>query len=353
MIIDLVVGCRPNFVKASALVQAAKLFPEVVVRLIHAGQHGGVMSDPFFAELELPEPSWKILHYDTVPSTRLGNMVSSIGAFWTGNPRPSVVVVVGDTDSTLAGAIAAKKSGLPLAHVEAGLRCGEEKMQEEINRKMIDSVSDILYTTTDRASDNLADEGHAQRNIVLVGNVMVDTLKRYKGTAISKYARPFGEKEYALLTLHRAENVDASESANKIKEAIREISKNIPVIFPKHPRNSSWLYMEGLHTVPPMGYLEFIATMSRATFVMTDSGGVQEETTALGTACVTIRPNTERPETVNMGSNNIAGTETEGIVRAARKARYQAFDMNRYGLIPPLWDGLSAERVIRDLRKRL
>jgi UDP-N-acetylglucosamine 2-epimerase (non-hydrolysing) len=354
MIIDLVVGCRPNFVKASALVHAAKLYPDVHLRLIHTGQHEGEMSDPFFAELELPKPAWSMLTYRPLSTAiRLGDMIAGTGTFWTGNPKPDFAVVVGDTDSTLAGALAAKKSGIPVAHVEAGLRCGEEKMQEEINRKMIDSVSDVLYTTTDRASYNLEHEGHSRRNIVLVGNVMVDTLKRYMTPALNRYTRPFGDKEYALLTLHRAENVDSSASAFKITEAIREISKNIPVLFPQHPRQFTMPYTEGLHTVIPMGYFEFISAMYRATFVMTDSGGVQEETTALGVPCVTIRPNTERPETVTQGSNNIAGVETEGIILAARKARYQAFDMTRFGLKPPLWDGLSAERIIRDLRERI
>jgi UDP-N-acetylglucosamine 2-epimerase (non-hydrolysing) len=351
MILDIVVGCRPNFVKAAALIEAAKKFDDVVVRLIHTGQHSDIMSDPFFKELNLPKPAWSIIGYDIHPSVRLGNMVSAIGAYWTGNPKPDWAIIVGDTDSSLAGAIAAKKSKLKVAHVEAGLRSGLVDMQEEINRKMIDSISDRLYTTSRGAAENLTREGHMPWTIYFAGNVMVDTLLLHIGVAKKKYPRRV-DNEYALLTLHRAENVDDQNAMNGIMEAVREIAKRIPVIFPRHPRGHVDIDIPGVKVVPPMGYYEFIAEMSHATYVLTDSGGVQEETTVLETPCVTLRPNTERPETVHEGSNNIAGTHAQGIIAAANSARYQSFDTTRFGRRPEKWDGRAAERIISDLVTR-
>jgi len=349
MIIDLVVGCRPNFVKAAAIVEAAKAFPDVVIRLIHTGQHHDVMSDPFFKQLNLPKPAWSMIsQYLVGTADRLGGMVSSLGAFWSGNPKPDWVIVVGDTDSTLAGAIAAKKSKLKVAHVEAGLRSGLVEMQEEINRKMIDSVSDRLYTTSRGATENLTREGHMPWSIYFAGNVMVDTLMRHIHAAKKQYPRRT-DGEYALLTLHRAENVDDRAAMNGIMEAIQVIAKDIPIIFPKHPRGHVTVDIPGVTVVPPMGYYEFIAEMAHATYVLTDSGGVQEETTVLGTPCLTLRPNTERPETVHQGSNNIGGTYAAGIIECAKRVRYQNFDIERFGKIPEKWDGQAAQRIISDL----
>ena len=351
MIIDLVVGCRPNFVKASAIIEAAKNFPDIKIRLLHTGQHTKEMSDPIFADLELPKPDWQgiIIPIERAPE-RLGVMVELLAAFWSGFPKPDYAMVVGDTDSTLAGAIAAKKCGLRLIHVEAGLRCGDLQMQEELNRIMVDSVSDLLYTSTEGAVQNLLSEGHSRSKIIFVGNVMADTLYRFKEKALQKFAAPFDD--YALLTLHRAENVDPTDKREAIIAAIADIAKQQKIIFPRHPRNHVRLYAEGLYMGPPMGYLEFLSAMAHAKYVLTDSGGVQEETTMLGVPCVTIRPNSERPETVHMGSNNIAGTDAEGIRSAASAAYYQDFDIKRWGKKPPLWDGFAAYRLLTDLVNR-
>jgi UDP-N-acetylglucosamine 2-epimerase (non-hydrolysing) len=358
MIIDLVVGCRPNFVKAAAIIDAAKSYPNIKVRLIHTGQHHDAMSDPFFKEFNLPNPDWQMLTgYRQSAAVRTGDLVSGISSYWSGNPKPDYAMVVGDTDSSLAGAIAAKKSGLKLVHVEAGLRSGVDTMQEEINRKAIDSIADIFYATTDGARENLLREGHERWKIAVVGNVMVDTLMRHLHKARHEFGRPMN-CDYAMLTLHRAENVD-SEKMDEIIDAVGEVAKNIPVIFPKHPRGHVRLYANGLMMVPPMSYHQFISTLSRAQFIMTDSGGVQEESTALGIPCVTIRPNTERPETVFQGTNMIAGTKSADIISTARQANYARFDTTRIDIWistgtrkPPLWDGKAAYRLFDDLEAR-
>lgn len=359
MIIDLVVGCRPNFVKAAAIIDAAKSYSDIRVRLIHTGQHHDVMSDPLFQELNLPKPDWQMIPgYLQNPAGRTGDMISSIGAYWSGDTRPDYVMVVGDTDSSLAGAIAAKKAGLKLVHVEAGLRSRAADMQEEINRKAIDSVSDIFYATTEGARQNLLDEGHEKWKIVVVGNVMVDTLYRHIDRARREFYRPM-DSDYAMLTLHRAENVDTTEKMDEIIDAVGEVAKNIPVIFPKHPRGHVRLYAAGLSMTGPLSYHQFISYLSRAEFIMTDSGGVQEESTALGVPCVTIRPNTERPETVFEGTNVIAGTKAADIIREARTARWGKFNMSNVDIWsptgrrkPPLWDGQAAYRLLDDLEAR-
>jgi UDP-N-acetylglucosamine 2-epimerase (non-hydrolysing) len=350
MIIDLVVGCRPNFVKAAAIVKAAKNFPRVKIRLVHTGQHPSTMSDPIWYDLGLPNPYWQgTVIGGTSATTRLADMVYELANLWEQDIRegfkPDYVMVVGDTDSTLAGALAAKKSGLKVVHVEAGLRSGALQMQEEINRKLIDSISDVLYTSVESATKNLLYEGRNPWEVVFVGNVMADTLISHIAEARRKYPKPM--HEYAMLTLHRAENVN-NKSMDEIIDAVGEVSNNIPVIFPRHPRGHVRLYAEGLKMVPPMGYLEFIATMSHAKFVMTDSGGVQEETTLLGIPCVTIRPNTERPETVHQGTNVIAGTDGSSIVREAREANKRWYNLTPTRT-PLLWDGKAAERLLHDL----
>ena len=302
-----------------------------------------------------PQVRFRSIWTNKHASYRLGYMASELAEMWDrtrweGN-APDYVMVVGDTDSTLAGAIAAKKCGLKLIHVEAGLRCGVATMQEEINRKMIDSVSDILYTSTKSATQNLLDEGHKRWNVVFVGNVMVDTLFSRIAEARAKYSKPMSK--YAMLTLHRAENVDSGEMFEGIMDAVDEVSANIPVIFPKHPRSRdiNLAPFSQVKIVPPMGYLEFISTLSQAQFVMTDSGGVQEETTALGVPCVTIRPNTERPETVHQGTNVIAGTDGSSIVLCARDANRRWYNPDRTPM-PELWDGHAADRIIQDLLVR-
>jgi UDP-N-acetylglucosamine 2-epimerase (non-hydrolysing) len=352
MNIDLVVGCRPNFVKAAAIVHAAKLFPRLCnIRMLHTGQHDTEISAPYFRDLELPDPYLYFgglgQLYDAV---RLGKMTADLGNFWNGQldkDRPDYVMVVGDTDSTLAGALAAKKQGLPLVHVEAGLRCYDPKMQEEINRELVDSVSDVLYTTTEHARENLIAEHKSPFDVVTVGNVMADTLKRFLPKAVQTY--PTRRPDYGILTIHRAENVYNQDRMAEIVDGVRQVADTVmPIIFPMHPRQHVRLWGANLERVAPMGYLEFIATMARAEFVITDSGGVQEETTILGVPCITIRDNTERPETVKGGTNIVVGTDGGAILKAVQDRHERINDL----LAPPLWDGKAAERIIKDLLER-
>jgi UDP-N-acetylglucosamine 2-epimerase (non-hydrolysing) len=354
MIIDLVIGCRPNFVKAAAIIHAAKQYPNVTINLVHTGQHVGDMSDPFFNDLELsvPTPHRSFLCHDFLTIIdRLSRMIEWLGTVFN-EDKPNFVMVVGDTDSTLAGAIAAAKLTIPLIHVEAGLRCGNMNMQEEINRILIDSVSTVCYTTTIRHRDTLIAEGHDPQSVKFVGNVMVDTLYRFLDQARGLYPRPTHlNGPYAILTLHRAENVDDDKVIFPMLDAVREIAEEIDVIFPIHPRlksrigawnnNGRFLFEE------PMSYLKFIALLSRAKFVMTDSGGLQEETTALGIPCLTLRNETERLETIWEGTNSLVGIDPSVILARGQGLidRTEIFEYQK----PVLWDGHAADRIFADL----
>jgi UDP-N-acetylglucosamine 2-epimerase (non-hydrolysing) len=355
MKIALVVGARPNFVKAAAILHAAEKFPQIEFDLIHTWQHTDIMSDPYFRDLRLPEPdgladwrwfgSEKEYHYTN--ADRLGMMVGSLGDEFMIR-KPDAVMVVGDTDSTLAGALAAVKCGLPVYHVEAGLRCGNMKMQEEMNRIMVDSVATRHYCTTTDAAINVAREGRCTTRTV--GNVMVDTLYRFLPEALARY--PKRASSYALLTLHRAELVDNYEKYERVIDAVAQISAEVPVIWPRHPRCPvlAVTLPESIIITEPMGYLEFISAVANAEFVMTDSGGVQEETTALGVKCITLRDDTERPETIWRGTNVIAGTNPQTIIDAVHVFRQSTCVQF---LKPDLWDGRAGERIMEDLCEML
>ena len=287
------------------------------------------------------------LPFETTIGSRLAQMIHGLSMNYdTTESRiwpTDYVMVVGDTDSTLAGAIAAVKSGIPVAHVEAGLRCGDMKMQEEINRILVDSISTKHYATSDWALKNLKSEGHWRaRN---VGNVMVDTLMRFLPEAIKQYPR---DDNYAVFTLHRAENVDDPEKLASIINAVEEVATRIPVIWPVHPRLGPLIAGRNITAVEPMGYLQFIALLSGAKFAMTDSGGVQEETTALNIPCLTLRENTERPETVHAGTNCIVGTSPKSILDMADwilSSKQTSFKRRQIDG----WDGHAAERILEDL----
>jgi UDP-N-acetylglucosamine 2-epimerase (non-hydrolysing) len=343
--IDLVVGARPNFVKAAAILHAAKKFPQITFRFIHLGQHKGIMSDPYFKDLELPEPDVIGDYASTyvAPAVRLAEMMRCAYNYWA-HDKADYVMVVGDTDSTLAGALAAAKSGIPVIHVEAGMRCGDMKMQEEINRILVDSIAAKHYASSHEACRNLRREGHTD-SVKMVGNVMVDTLSRLLPRALMKY--PPRLNDYAVFTLHRAENVDNSEKLNHIIAAVEQVAEKIPVIWPVHPRLGPLIAGRNIRAVEPMGYLEFIFALKGAKFVMTDSGGVQEETTALGVPCLTLRENTERPETVSQGTNRVIGTDPRYIVEFANASLRNDHKFERRR--PDGYDGHAAERILEDL----
>jgi UDP-N-acetylglucosamine 2-epimerase (non-hydrolysing) len=352
-----VVGARPNFVKIAPIVAEMRQYPEFRCTLVHTGQHyDGNMSGRFFAELEIPEPDVN-LGVGSGPAVlqtaeimaRLAPVLERVG--------PDLVLVVGDVTSTLAGALTAAKMGIPLAHVEAGLRSFDRTMPEEINRLLTDAVADYCFTTEPSANENLAREGVPPGRIHHVGNVMIDTLFRFRErAAASPIVETLGlvPRGFAVLTLHRPTNVDDPEALARTLGAIARVARDLPVVFPVHPRTRARLdavlgapaTRTGLRPIEPLGYLDFVQLMSSAAVVLTDSGGIQEETTALGVPCLTLRPGTERPITVTQGTNRIVGTDPGRIAAAWAEIRRGQWPAGR---LPELWDGKAASRIVRVL----
>jgi len=347
-----IVGGRPNFIKMAPLLEAMAAVPTIAPRLVHTGQHyDHTMSQAFFEDLKLPEPdSFLGVGSGTHAEQTARVMVAFekvVEAEW-----PDLVLVVGDVNSTLAGALVAAKLCIPVVHVEAGLRSFDRAMPEEINRILTDHVSEYLFTTSEDASQNLLREGIAAAKIHFVGNVMIDTLWKYKQTARAKRtaeALGLAPRGYAVLTLHRPSNVDDRATFASLLDALEEISQRIPIVFPAHPRSRRRLSEFGLEArverlqrlrlCEPLGYLSFLSLMMDARFVMTDSGGIQEETTVLGIPCLTLREQTERPVTVELGTNVMVGTRPERILaETTRILNGHA----RPGTLPPRWDGRAA-----------
>lgn len=352
-----IAGARPNFMKVAALIEACKKLPNIQYTLVHTGQHYDVgMSKVFFDELGLPKPDYNLGVGGRDTETQRKEIIEKLTPIFT-ELKPDVVVVVGDVTSTLAGAIAAKKLGISVAHVEAGLRSFNDKMPEEYNRRETDKISDYLFVTEPQAKQNLLDEGMVVEKIHHVGNVMIDTLNRFISKA-EKLPWPLGESSpYAVVTLHRPENVD-SDLESKIR-LLNLIAKKIPVMFPVHPRTYERmksvgedrlknLLDENLFLISPQRYIDFLALMKNAKLVLTDSGGIQEETTALGVPCLTLRNETERPITVEEGTNEIVGMDEVKIERCL-DAILQG--KGKAGRIPTLWDGHAAERIINILAR--
>lgn len=357
-----VVGARPNMMKVAPIVRALGKRPGVTQKLVHTGQHfDQKMSRIFFDELGLPPPDLQLGVGGGTSAARIAFILEafdSLLARWT----PDVVVVVGDVDSTLACAIATAKRGIALAHVEAGLRSFDRSMPEEINRMVTDRLSDLLFTTSPFAGANLLKEGIAPEKVHFVGNVMIDTLCRHRRRAAGlRSAARFHlqDKPYAVATLHRPSNVDRRAALSPLVDALTAIARQVPVVFPVHPRTrlrlhefDLWPRLEqtpGLHACEPLGYLPFLDLMMHSRLVLTDSGGVQEETTVLGIPCLTMRETTERPETVELGSNRLVGANPERILPSAREVLAGGV---RVGRIPELWDGNAAERIVEILARQ-
>lgn len=366
----LVAGARPNFIKISAIVNAFNRLDsqerkKIVRRIVHTGQHyDATMSDVFFKELRLPEPDI----YLGVGSGRQGEQTAKIIIEFEKvciREKPNLIVVVGDVNSTLAASIVAAKSNIPLAHVEAGLRSFDRSMPEEINRLVTDSLSDYLFTTCLDANHNLKQEGIPSGKIYFVGNVMVDTLLRFRRLAVQMDKSRKIIDKYALLTLHRPSNVDLGNRFKVLISALRQVSREIPLIFPAHPRTLKQINTFGLrkyfnfskevkfntiNLTKPLSYLRFLNLMSKAVFAITDSGGIQEETTILGVPCLTVRENTERPITISQGTNILVGNEPEKIIKESNAILK---GKRKTGLIPRYWDGKAAERIVKILLKKL
>jgi UDP-N-acetylglucosamine 2-epimerase (non-hydrolysing) len=343
-----VVGARPNFVKAGPVVRAleARKVEQVVV---HTGQHyDRTMSDVFFHELGLPEPG---LNLGVGSGTQAGQTAALLTALEPaiGELAPALVVVYGDINSTLATALVTAKLHVPLAHVEAGLRSFDMTMPEEVNRRVTDILSDLLFATSPEALDNLEHEGVARDRIHFVGNPMIDTLVANLDRFDVDAARAeYGlDGPYAVATLHRPANVDTPEAAGRLVAMLEAVTAQLPVVLPLHPRGRAMLTAAGLgdgsnlRIVEPLGYLAFIALVRGAAVVVTDSGGIQEETTILGVPCLTVRPNTERPITISHGTNRLVEPEEVGAGVAAILAGSLVAPAER----PPLWDGRAGERI--------
>lgn len=351
MKVFLVAGARPNFMKIAPLVEAlrarAQAFPELETMLVHTGQHyDSRMSDEFFRDLDMPEPD---IHLGAGSGTHAEQTARVMVAFEKIclEQKPAMVVVVGDVNSTLACALAAKKLEIPVAHVEAGLRSHDMRMPEEINRRCTDIISDLLFTTERLADRNLLREGCSRRRIHFVGNTMIDSLHRHLERALAQpLPASLDAGAYGLLTLHRPSNVDDPATLRGLLQAINQVAERIPIVFPAHPRTAQRLagipLQDGLLVSEPLGYLAFLGLMARARMVLTDSGGIQEETTVLGVPCITLRENTERPITCSMGTNVLAGTDPRQILEAALRVLDSPLPKNR---IPEKWDGRAAERI--------
>ena len=361
-IVYLVAGARPNFMKIAPIVRALQAHGGLGFKIIHTGQHyDREMNDVFFEELGIPQP-------DVFMGAGGGSHAQQTAKIMTAfeelcqAQRPDAVLVVGDVNSTLACSIVAKKLNIPVAHVEAGLRSGDMSMPEEINRLVTDSISDWFFVTEPSGVEHLRREGKAEGAIHYVGHVMVDNVL-YQAEKLAKAEARFEtsdfmsrHKRYGVVTLHRPSNVDSAEMMTRIGGALKEIAADLPLLFPVHPRTRANLEKFGIDLgaditlVGPQGYMSFLNLWKDSVVVLTDSGGMQEETTALGVPCITIRENTERPVTVEEGTNVLAGTDPARIIAEARKVMRGD---GKQGQRPHLWDGRAAERIVGILAKAL
>ena len=349
-----VVGARPNFMKAAPVWSAIDEITDFMQVLVHTGQHyDKLMSEVFFSELNIPEPDYNLnIGSDTHARQTAAIMIKFEEVVL--QLRPDMVLVYGDINSTVAAAIVCSKLQIPFAHVEAGLRSFDRGMPEEINRLITDQLADLLFTPSIDGNENLLKEGIAENKIKLVGNVMIDTLvrllpKAYKPEEFNKL------EKYILVTLHRPSNVDDPKILQIILNKLQEVSKQIPVIFPIHPRTKKMIAEnklrvirnKKLNLINPLGYLEFLGLMRSASAVITDSGGIQEETTYLGIPCITVRENTERPITISIGTNVLIGTKFDKIIHLVSLTLKGDSKLHA---IPPLWDGHAAERIAQIIK---
>ena len=373
-----VVGARPNFMKIAPIVAELKKHPAIEHCLVHSGQHyDELLSGNFFADLGLPQPDVNLQVGSGSHAAQTAEIMKRIEPVLL-DYKPQMVLVVGDVNSTLAAALTAAKLGIGVAHIEAGLRSFDMTMPEEINRKLTDAVSSLLFVTEQSGVENLKREGAPPEKIFLVGNIMIDSLLRHREIASRSPLldrlgmRRLGMRQngsscrpYGVLTLHRPSNVDDPETLHGILRAVSALAAELPIFFPVHPRTRKNIESFGLlhylasaagrndaGIVPldPLGYFDFLSLNDRARIVLTDSGGIQEETTVLGVPCLTLRENTERPATVEHGSNQVVGVDSGRILAAARSI---LSNPTRPPRRPPLWDGKAAPRIVAILREHL
>jgi UDP-N-acetylglucosamine 2-epimerase (non-hydrolysing) len=352
-----VAGARPNFMKVAPLMWEIGRRPEISALLVHTGQHYDErMSRLFFEQLRIPRPAVDLGVGSGSHAVQTAEVMKRFEPVLAAE-RPDAVIVVGDVNSTIACALTSVKLGIPVAHVEAGLRSFDRSMPEEINRILTDSISRWLFVSETSGCENLRREGIGEGRIFFVGNVMIDTLIACRGQFAEASLEEVGvpDGDYAVLTLHRPANVDDPDTLRGLMGAIEVIQDEIPVVFPVHPRTRKALAagsfrLPNVRLTEPLGYLEFMKLVQDARFVLTDSGGIQEETTFLGVPCLTLRENTERPSTVEQGTNVLLGADPARIVAAARRAIRTRTNGHQ---VPQLWDGQAAGRILDVLTQTL
>jgi UDP-N-acetylglucosamine 2-epimerase (non-hydrolysing) len=358
-----VVGARPNLMKMAPIMEAYLEAGNIDPLLVHTGQHyDDNMSNLFFRDLGMPRPDLNLEIGSGSHAVQTAGIMKAFEPVLLEH-RPDAVLVVGDVNSTIACGLVAVKLGIKLVHVEAGLRSFDRSMPEEVNRVLTDAISDLLFCTERSGVENLRREGIGDEKVHLVGNVMIDTLIKHRRNAEASTilerleVRP---GNYAVLTLHRPSNVDRPDTLGKLLDALEVVQRDVPIVFPAHPRTRARLHefgfgprleaMPGLRIVDPIGYLDFLRLMTEARVVLTDSGGIQEETTILQVPCITLRENTERPITLEAGSNQLAGADPQRIVAAYRRVQDGG---GSAGQVPPFWDGRAASRIVEILSTRL
>ena len=358
-LIDLIAGTRPNFIKIALLIE--KLSDIANVRLIHTGQHYDyLMNKIFFEQLSIPLPDYYLEANGITNAQITADIISKYDKILL-KQKPYLTIVVGDVNSTMAAAIATKQNNVKLAHIEAGLRSFDALMPEELNRIITDRIADLLFTHSQSADKNLINEGVEKDKIFFVGNIMIDTLKKHfhnieQSNILNKIN--LEKKQYALLTMHRPSNVDNKSNLVNLIEILNEVADKIKIVFPIHPRTEKRIKDFNLKTyispnikiIEPLSYFELIKLEKESKFVITDSGGIQEETTYLNIPCITIRKNTERPVTIETGSNTLVKTDKAIILGTVEKILSGEYKKSK---IPPLWDGNTSDRIVEIIKEKL